>query len=1240
MIVRSCTLFALFLLMFGPFLSPVTGQSPAGPAKAVQTDVYRINCGGSQYIDPQGKTWVADFGFNTGNTFTTTNPIANTGKDPLYQVERWDPSPSPELVYSLAVTPSRQYKVKLHFAEIYSGITGPGQRLFDVAIDGVTKLTSFDQFAAAGGPDTAIVKTFTVMNVDGMLDISFTHVADNPAIKAIHVISTGVVMVEEPPTITSTPVISATENLVYNYDVDATDPNPGDVITYSLQTAPAGATIDPVSGLISWTPNGQTGLNTFSVRATDVGGSFDQQTFDVDTRYRINCGATVTYVASDGHKWAPDFGFNTGSPFSTSQNISGTPDPTLYQTERFDSGAALELVYSLNLPAGNYLVRLHFAEIYDQITAPGLRVFDVSLEGTPTLVDYDVFAQSGGLYKAIQEDLPVTVADGTLNIEFFHDAENPKISAIEVLLQGQLAALPSSLAWGHVDVGQIGATMNITLDNTGAVPVTTTTLTFRMLTGQAGHDFEVNLEGTLYVGDHGTISHPVNTTILPGQNLVVPVLFKPTEGGETILDLEFDGNFATAKVELSGTGGGGAGFLHVVIVAPEVVVDFDGNGNEDVFLKGSDSHTHEPGKAIVSFNWKENGSSFSTMADVTQNFSVNQHTVDLTIGDDAVPPKSLTASYTFDVVPINHVPGTLVMTYDAMGGDPATLLPTPPATPDFAQETVEFKLTDISPFTTNVMVRFLVQLDIQTGDTYQFFLNYGGSATLLLVNGNPTTGPIFLPVGQHIIDARFAVYTIADLPLEVQMAQGGGAAMPIDPTAISHDFTSFAPVINDMNPIEGSELGGNLVTLDGLGFFTLGQVSVQWGAITIPNSQLTVTPVSVELIAPAGMGIVTVKVNTPQGTSNSKQFTYSPGGPLPIKFTTRDLVPTITFPSTAAWGPDGKLYVGTTDGIIHVITVDDVYNVTNTTMINTIAALGNKHILGIAFNPFDPPAPVRIYVSHSELYADGGNCLTGMLVPYSGQVSILDAPSFNVVGLITQLPVSNHDHGINGLVFDRNGDLYVNVGGNTNAGIVHCNLGELPASPLSGGTLKAEISKLGFNGAISYVETSTGVPNDDQVSGDIVDVVAGVDMTVFGAGQRNPYDLVYTTWDMIYSTDNGPNASFGESSIASCVASGSQPTGPDELNLIEFGQYFGHSNCNRGRTDPRQNKWHDHIQSDIIGEFTQAITTFASSTNGIIEYRANTFNGAMRDNLVAQKYNNLTFRIELSDDKRTVVNNS
>ena len=84
----------------------------------------------------------------------------------------------------------------------------------------------------------------------------------------------------EPPVIISAPVTAATENLLYSYDADASDPNAGDILTFSLDAAPSGMTIDGTSGLIEWTPAGtQLGDHNVTVRVTDAAGLFDTQAF-------------------------------------------------------------------------------------------------------------------------------------------------------------------------------------------------------------------------------------------------------------------------------------------------------------------------------------------------------------------------------------------------------------------------------------------------------------------------------------------------------------------------------------------------------------------------------------------------------------------------------------------------------------------------------------------------------------------------------------------------------------------------------------------------------------------------------------------------------------------------------------------------------------------------------------------------------------------------------------------------
>ena len=58
--------------------------------------------------------------------------------------------------------------------------------------------------------------------------------------------------VAEPPRITSKPIIRITLNQSFSYRVTSSDPEPSAVLTFSLDTAPTGMTIDSMTGLINW----------------------------------------------------------------------------------------------------------------------------------------------------------------------------------------------------------------------------------------------------------------------------------------------------------------------------------------------------------------------------------------------------------------------------------------------------------------------------------------------------------------------------------------------------------------------------------------------------------------------------------------------------------------------------------------------------------------------------------------------------------------------------------------------------------------------------------------------------------------------------------------------------------------------------------------------------------------------------------------------------------------------------
>jgi glucuronoarabinoxylan endo-1,4-beta-xylanase len=133
----------------------------------------------------------------------------------------------------------------------------------------------------------------------------------------------------------------------------------------------------------------------------------------------------------------PDFDYNTGYTYSVSAAIdtSGVTDPApaaVYQNQRWYPGT---FQYAIpGLTAGKkYTVQLHFAETY--FTGPAERLFNVAINGTPVLSNFDVFAAAGAADKAVVEtfqaratskgQIAVTLSQGLAN--------NPMISGIEVL---------------------------------------------------------------------------------------------------------------------------------------------------------------------------------------------------------------------------------------------------------------------------------------------------------------------------------------------------------------------------------------------------------------------------------------------------------------------------------------------------------------------------------------------------------------------------------------------------------------------------------------------------------------------------------------------------------------------------------------------------------------------------------------------------------------------------------------
>lgn len=121
----------------------------------------------------------------------------------------------------------------------------------------------------------------TTSATDGVHGISATATDTNQQ-TASDAVSVEVDNINSPPSITSSPATSVTAGSPYAYQVAATDPDPGEVLTYSLGPAPEGMSIDRALGLVSWTPSAaQAGNNPTEVIVTDDGGSADSQSFTI-----------------------------------------------------------------------------------------------------------------------------------------------------------------------------------------------------------------------------------------------------------------------------------------------------------------------------------------------------------------------------------------------------------------------------------------------------------------------------------------------------------------------------------------------------------------------------------------------------------------------------------------------------------------------------------------------------------------------------------------------------------------------------------------------------------------------------------------------------------------------------------------------------------------------------------------------------------------------------------------------
>ncbi len=146
-------------------------------------------------------------------------------------------------------------------------------------------------------------------------------------------------------------------------------------------------------------------------------------------------GVAISAGGTGSGAWVADTDFSGGwnSSSSTAVNtsqISNAAPQTVYTTQRV--GSAFSYAIPKLTPGASYSVRLDFVEPF--FTSAGQRVFNVSVNGSQVLSNFDIYATAGGTNVAISKTFAaVPDATGTIALQFAATANNASVTAIDVV---------------------------------------------------------------------------------------------------------------------------------------------------------------------------------------------------------------------------------------------------------------------------------------------------------------------------------------------------------------------------------------------------------------------------------------------------------------------------------------------------------------------------------------------------------------------------------------------------------------------------------------------------------------------------------------------------------------------------------------------------------------------------------------------------------------------------------------